>query len=280
MFHKIISFSIIPFMILSIPRISNTDKDCLTCHEDPNLKAEKGKSLFVDREKLLNSVHGEAGLSCVDCHLDLKNVENFPHLEKLKSVLCAACHEKEAKEFMTSIHGQVGEKEKTVVLCSDCHGKHDITSSQDSSSRVYATKVAEVCSRCHDDEALAQQYGFLTSRLKTYSNSFHGKASRFGETKVANCASCHGFHNIRPSYDPKSSIHPDNLPQTCGKCHPGAGKNYAKGKIHVISGKTSNKWAYFVKVFYIILIVGSISVFIIFIVADLFHHLTQKLSTK
>jgi predicted CXXCH cytochrome family protein len=178
---------------------------------------------------------------------------------------------------MEGVHGKDYVKgNKDIPVCTDCHSEHDIISPQDLNSTVYATKVADVCARCHDDEALARQYGFLTERLKTYSGSFHGTASKFGETRVANCASCHGFHGIRPSFDPKSSIHPDNLPQTCGNCHPGAGENFAQGKIHVVSEKVSNKWAYFVKMFYIIMITAVISVFLVFIAADLFHRLRRK----
>jgi cytochrome c553 len=141
---------------------------------------------------------------------------------------------------------------------------------------VYATNVAGVCSHCHDDEVLSKQYGFRTSRLKTFSSSFHGVASKFGEARVANCASCHGFHGIRPSSDPRSPINAANLARTCGKCHAGAGKNFAKGKIHVISEKTENKGAYFAKIFYIVIIAGLISVFLIFIAADLFHRLRVR----
>ena len=392
-----------PFFFLSSPLLPQSDEDCMVCHEDPELENADGKTLYVDSEKFQSSIHGEAGFSCVDCHSDLMDVEEFPHPEKLDAVTCGECHEDAAEEFQASIHIQATPDEdccavtcadchgshdiksttdmssrvyplnlpktcerchlervktkkggefikqyefsvhfralekagltvsancshchgahniksvldassrvsrkniirtcgichvgierdymegvhgkdyvkgnKDIPVCTDCHSEHDITSPQDLNSTVYSTKVAEVCSRCHDDEALARQYGFLTERLKTYSGSFHGTASKFGETRVANCASCHGFHDIRPSIDPKSSIHPDNLPQTCGTCHPGAGKNFAQGKIHVVSEKVSNKWAYFVKTFYIIMITAIISVFLIFIAADLFHRLRRK----
>jgi predicted CXXCH cytochrome family protein len=396
-------FSIIFLLVFSSPGYSFQDEDCMVCHEDQELKTEKGKLLFVDYEKFLSSIHGQAGISCVDCHSDLMNFEDFPHPEKLKVVNCGMCHDKAMKEYMESIHSQATPEEnccavsckdchgkhdiqskdnydsrvfplnlpgtcenchlekvktergndfikqyrrsihfraldkagltlsancshchgahdikavqdplshvsrrnivrtcgichvgierdymdgvhgkdyvkgiKDVPVCTDCHSEHDISSPQDLSSRVYATRVAEVCSRCHEDEALARQYGFLTARLKTYSNSFHGTASRFGETRVANCASCHGYHDIRPSVDPKSSINPENLPETCGKCHPGAGINFARGKIHVVSEKAGNKWAYFVKSFYIVMIAIIILIFLIFIAADLGHRMSQK----
>ena len=45
-----------------------------------------------------------------------------------------------------------------------------------------------------------------------------GDAARGAElTKKYNCASCHGFHKILPSSDPKSTVNTKNLGQTCGQ---------------------------------------------------------------
>jgi len=206
-----------------------------------------------------------------------------PYRVSRKNIIntCGQCHLGIKRDYLEGVHGQYYLKgSQDVPVCIDCHSEHNIQTPQTLSSSVYATKVAKVCSRCHDNEALSRQYGLLTSRLKTYSHSFHGIASSFGEAHVANCASCHGFHDIRPWSDPKSSINPNNLPQTCGQCHPGAGKNFAKGKIHVISEKLSNKWAYYVRIFYIVLISSIISVFLIFISVDLGHRLHQKTPGK
>ena len=55
---------------------------------------------------------------------------------------------------------------------------------------------------------------------------------------------------------------------------PGAGKNFAKGKIHIVSEKTARTdGAYFAKIFYIVVIAVLISVFLIFIAADLYHRM-------
>lgn len=263
----------------------NLPRTCERCHLE-KVETERGVEFIKQYEK---SIHYEglkkSGLAtssnCSNCHgaHDIKNVHNLLSRVSRKNIVhtCGKCHVGIERDYLEGVHGKDYVKGiKDVPVCTDCHNEHDITSPQNLSSSVYATKVAEVCSRCHDDERLARQYGFLTSRLKTYSSSIHGTASKYGEIRVANCASCHGFHNIRPSNDPESSIHPDNLPQTCGKCHPGAGNNVAKGKVHVISEKTTNKWAYFIKIFYIILIASIVSIFIIFIAADLFHRLKQR----
>ena len=379
------------------------DDDCLACHGDSGLKTDQGRSLYVDGAAFGASIHGEAGIACVDCHADLKKFEDFPHAAKLKPVDCASCHAEASAAVRESIHGRPHDGDEPIVVrckdchgahdirpakdmlshtaamnvpdtclgchlervrtkrgqgfaalykesdhyralaqaglslsatcvschgghsvqpvadpqskvsrkniirtcgtchagiekdylegvhgkdyakgiqdvpvCTDCHSEHDIRSPEDLDSGVYATKVAAVCSRCHDNESLARQYGLLTSRLKTFSASYHGTASKFGEVKVANCSSCHGHHDIRPSSDPHSSINPANLAATCGTCHPGAGDNFSKGKIHVVSEKTENRWAYTVKIVYIVVIAGLISVFLAFIVADLYRRLRMR----
>jgi cytochrome b subunit of formate dehydrogenase len=71
---------------------------------------------------------------------------------------------------------------------------------------------------------------------------------------VANCASCHGVHNILSSSDPKSSIYPKNLPATCGKCHPGAGSRFAISQVHVVEGISEPPELRWVRQFYLLVI--------------------------
>ena len=53
--------------------------DCLTCHADRDAKRSNGSSVFVVKQKLDSSVHGQAGVACVDCHSDLAKTSDFPH---------------------------------------------------------------------------------------------------------------------------------------------------------------------------------------------------------
>jgi hypothetical protein len=98
--------------------------------------------------------------------------------------------------------------------------------------------------------------------------SFHGLAQQFGGLTVANCASCHGFHDVLPSSDPLSSVNQKNLPQTCGKCHAGIGTRLAKGemKIHNLPGAELGKpWLLnFITLFYIVIIVLMIGGMFVF----------------
>jgi predicted CXXCH cytochrome family protein len=263
----------------------NLPQTCEKCHLEKN-KDERGKEFIREYEK---SVHfhalSDSGLvmsaNCSNCHggHDIRNTEDPLSLVSRKNIIatCGRCHVRIERDYLEGVHGKDYVKGiAEVPVCTDCHSEHNILSPQNLEARVYSTRVAAVCARCHDDERLARQYGFLTQRLKTYSNSFHGTASRFGEARVANCASCHGFHDILPSSNPRSSIAPANLPKTCGQCHPGAGQNFAKGNIHVVSEKATNRWAHYVKVFYILLIAGIVFIFLVFIGADLFHRLSVR----
>ena len=263
----------------------NIPDTCDRCHLE-RVKIKNGNAFVMQYQQ---SAHykalQKAGLSlsanCVTCHggHDVKAAGDPQSRVSRKSIIktCGRCHVGIEKDYLEGVHGKDYVRGvKDVPVCNDCHSEHGILSPTDISSRVYATKVAAVCSRCHDDERLGRQYGFLTSRLKTYSASYHGTASKFGETRVANCASCHGFHDIRTSADPKSPINAANLAATCGQCHPGAGVNFAKGKIHVVSAKTESQGSHVAKIIYIIIIGGLISVFLLFIAADLFHRIRTR----
>ena len=116
-------------------------------------------------------------------------------------------------------------------LCTDCHGEHKILKHTNEASQVNAAHIRDTCGSCHGDVRLSRKFGLPGDRLVSFDSSFHGLAGKSGSQTVANCASCHGVHNILPSNDPKSTIHAKNLPQTCGKCHPGAGsRTYCSGE--------------------------------------------------
>src|SRR5262249_56411080 len=87
------------------------------------------------------------------------------------------------------------------------------------------------CARCHEGVRLSQEYGISARRATTYLESYHGLASKLGSQVVANCASCHGVHNILPSSDPRSTIHRANLIKTCGQCHPGVTEKFVAAPI-------------------------------------------------
>ena len=90
---------------------------------------------------------------------------------------------------------------------------------------------------------LTQEFDVPGNRVSTYIDSYHGLASQGGSLVVANCASCHGVHNILPSSDPRSTINPANLDATCGQCHKGVTQKFTLNKVHVDvdGGQTMDK---------------------------------------
>ena len=266
----------------------NLPATCERCHLE-RVPSKKGSDFIGGYN---DSAHFKAleksGLTmsanCTNCHDShkIKKVDDPASFVSRKNIIrtCGSCHVGIQKEYLEGVHGKDYVKGiKDVPVCTDCHSEHAILSPEDINSKVYATKVAEVCVRCHDDVALSRQYGFLTSRLKTYSETFHGTAAKFGESRVANCASCHGFHGVRPSSDPDSSIHSANLPRTCGQCHPGASRRFAEGQIHAIpeeAAAAKYRTSHIVKNIYIIIIVVIIGVMLIFIGADFLRRLFRK----
>jgi formate dehydrogenase gamma subunit len=99
-------------------------------------------------------------------------------------------------------------------------------------------------------------------RLVSFDASFHGLAAKAGSQTVANCASCHGVHNILRSSDPKSTINLNNLPKTCGQCHAGAGTRFAISQVHLTEGRVAPgvRW---VRQFYLWLIPVTLGLMLI-----------------
>ncbi len=247
---------------------SNEAKICLACHLDnPDVRSRVGPSAgFISSYEA--SVHGQAvksgnhlAATCTDCHgsHDMKKGSN-PTSTVAKAniaVTCGRCHSMIRDQYDYSTHGVALRRGVTASpTCTDCHGEHNILSPKDARSPVAAANVsAQVCSPCHASVKLTDKFGLSSDRFKSFQDSYHGLAEQSGAVKVANCASCHGIHDIKPSTDPSSRIHPSNLSSTCGTCHPGANQKFTQGKVHIIAESGPDDILYVVSNGYIILIV-------------------------
>ena len=107
-------------------------------------------------------------------------------------------------------------------------------------------------------------------------NSFHGLAMRGGSKVAANCESCHGYHNIRPSSDTLSSINKKNLPVTCGKCHPGANQTLFNTSIHITDSISESPLLYWISRFYILMILAVIGGMVMHNIFDLIKKVKSK----
>lgn len=244
---------------------SRQGETCGVCH-GTGQPAPPGVHTIRPIEAYTASVHaaavssGEHGAACSDCHtshspLPAADPASSIHRSKVPGT-CGTCHAEITARFEQSIHGLaaangVGDS----PVCTDCHGEHRILAVAAEGSPVSATNIPiRVCGPCHSDLRLGEKYGLDAAQVPSYEDSFHGLAARGGVQRVANCASCHGVHNILPSSDPASYIHPDNLASTCGNCHVGAGSRFAIGPVHTLTDQKPNVVAYWIRVIYIPLI--------------------------
>ncbi len=229
---------------------------CATCHvkheEYPHPAVPKPKCSQCHEQiaaEHAHSVHGQAiakgnasAPDCEVCHGTAHELQKATSAEFRKNVIntCGMCHSDVAEKFSASVHGKAVLAGVTAApVCTSCHGEHSILSPKSTASTVNARHIRDTCGQCHGNVRLARRFGIPADRVVSFDASFHGLASKSGSQSVANCASCHGFHDILPSKDPKSKTNPANLPATCGQCHPGAGQRFALGPIHQAEGSVS-----------------------------------------
>ena len=223
---------------------------CASCHEPIAKLDAQGVHGKAARE-------GGAAPDCAVCHGPAHEVKQPKSAEFRAAAIdtCGACHADQVGEFKVSVHGRAIEQGVArAPFCTDCHGVHSIQPHTSASSPVHPGHVRDTCGSCHGTVALARSFGLPTDRLVSFDATFHGLAARGGSQTVANCSSCHGVHNILPSSDAKSTIHPDNLAATCGHCHPGAGRRFAVGPVHIVEGVREAPAVRWVRIFYLLLI--------------------------
>jgi cytochrome b subunit of formate dehydrogenase len=148
-------------------------------------------------------------------------------------------------------------------LCTDCHGEHKILKHTNADSSVNNAHIRDTCGSCHGNVRLTKKFGMPSDRLVSFDASFHGLAAKSGSQTVANCASCHGVHNILPSADALSMVNAKNLPKTCGQCHPGAGTRFAISQVHVTEGAAEPDTLKWVRNFYLLIIPVTIGLMLL-----------------
>jgi len=238
----------------------NIPLTCSVCHENMAVVVKYNIHRETPYQEYMQSVHGralfKAGLLsvaavCTDCHgvHDIQGVGE-PHLMAKRPETCGKCHVLILNQYKESIHGKEALKGNIdAPLCIDCHGEHKISSPQEKGASTSPGKIPGTCSACHARPEIMQKYGIPSDRIKSFIESLHGIAVGLGDKAAANCASCHGVHDIRPAIDPLSSVNPANLARTCGQkgCHPGMPDKIKNSKIHVSSGQKSAGIPYYVQ---------------------------------
>ena len=213
---------------------------CVACHE---AIGDKNAALFK------RDVHFLKGLSCADCHGGNASKEEMDEAMSSKagfigvakgdsiSASCAKCHSNapimvkrfksvlpldQMESLKSSVHGQlsISGKER-IAQCTSCHGAHGIVPKTNRLSSVHSLNMPATCSNCHSNPSYMRAYNpsLPIDQIDKYRTSVHGMRNAKGDTKVAECANCHGSHEILPSKDVRSRVYATNLPGTCASCH-------------------------------------------------------------
>jgi cytochrome b subunit of formate dehydrogenase len=233
---------------------------CAACHRDE----ASDYALGVHGQARKNG--NEGAPDCGACHGSAHELL-APSSQAFRAAVpdtCGMCHSEISEQYRASVHGQALARGVTQApLCTDCHGEHRILKHTNEASPVNAMHIRDTCGSCHGDVRLTRKFGLPSDRLVSFDSSYHGLAAKAGSQTVANCASCHGVHNILPSSDPKSTINPRNLPKTCGQCHPGAGTRFAIGEVHLTEGTAEPAALRWVREFYWLVIPVTIGLMLL-----------------
>ncbi|HXH28688.1 MAG TPA: hypothetical protein VNL37_06560, partial [Candidatus Polarisedimenticolia bacterium] len=146
---------------------------------------------------------------CVDCHGQLDG-----------ALLDPVTHAKD------DIHFQKG------LSCHDCHGGNptagfdgDMDAAHDRSKgwtgKPSRAVIPKFCAKCHANADFMKRFNPLArvDQYSEYLTSEHGKRHSAGDMKTAICIDCHGVHGIRAVSDPRSSVYPTHVADTCAHCH-------------------------------------------------------------
>lgn len=209
----------------------NLPRTCGECHGNQEFAKQHG--LTEVYSQYIDSIHGFAltrdGLlvaaSCSSCHgshgvLSSKDPKSRTNHANIPAT-CGTCHAGPLRAFSSGIHGQMVEAGSAdAPVCTNCHTAHQIAKVGGTEWQVQTTGT---CGGCHKDQ------------LATYRDTFHAQVSSLGYQQTARCWDCHGYHDILPASDPKSTVAPAQLVRTCGKCHTGANESFVKYDPHADS---------------------------------------------
>jgi predicted CXXCH cytochrome family protein len=163
--------------------------------------------------------------NCVVCHTD-RTTQDPETLFSADPEASGSPLHLNLKELVSDVHFRRG------LSCAGCHGGDP--RDEDMADEIYErwpeaperyqdrTWIPGFCASCHADPIFMRRFNpaLPTDQYAKYKESRHGQRL-FGEgdSKAAQCVSCHGVHGIRGSKSPRSSVYPQTIPSTCGECH-------------------------------------------------------------
>ncbi len=112
------------------------------------------------------------------------------------------------------------------------------------------------CLECHGDKNLIRENG-----KPVFMDADRFRAS--AHSRSVGCVGCHADLKTAKDFPHDSMLKPVD----CAGCHPGAGSGLTADKAHYVS--PSSKSARVVRLFYIVLIGSLLTIFLVYIIADI-----------
>ena len=211
--------------------------------------------------ELAASVHKD--LTCSECHGHMEMEMGPGRVDQVET--CGGCHKRALSAYLPSVHAVAFRRGTPhTATCVACHGSHSVQAIKNPQAATSKLLVSsETCGRCHGSLSLTAMHRLPANVVPDYQASFHGLSAALGDQRVANCASCHSFHEVRPSWDPLSTVNRANLAQTCGACHPEAVATFATGGIHHRTDTPGHKFVDIVRAMYLMMITITIGLMIV-----------------
>lgn len=207
-FAKLIAFFSLIILLTTSTTFSQSNEDCMTCHSDTELTMEKNNkqiSLFVNENKLKNSVHSK--LRCVSCHIGF-SAEELPHKENIEPLNCMTCHKDAGAkhQFHPQLLRARGTETSPNLSCKGCHGTHDVLSMENANNKFSKNRLTESCGACHN------------SAKDDFTHSSHSKALANNVPGAPSCLTCHETQiTLKPTSDTlKVKIAQEKM---CLSCH-------------------------------------------------------------
>ena len=240
----------------------------------------------VKGRELAGSVHNN--LDCSTCHGESER--GFGKIDPVET--CARCHEQAFDAFQTSVHADAFDRGMPqAATCVACHGSHEVLAVGNPLAPVSRMRVSEqTCATCHESPTWTETHDSIPPNVVAdYRRSFHGLSAAVGDGRVANCASCHSYHEILLSSNPLSTVNENNLAQTCAACHTGANvvaprtggiPTFATGGLHYNPEITGFKIVDFAGGMYLMAITLTIGFMLLHNGIDFWGRLRERLARR
>jgi hypothetical protein len=162
---------------------------------------------------------------------------------KVAKPYCKYCH---VNPEFTKVEEERIAFEETLKRCLNCHERKGVTQAykhithrlRHKTSRTRREVVMLCAKNCHADIELMKKLNVSKESLEaveTYTDSIHGKAVALGSEETADCVSCHAtsaIHDIYKKDEKKSTVHKDNIANTCRQCHEEANEKFVQIDVH------------------------------------------------